>query len=133
MPCMGLLHASAFVLIRLHPFPVVLLALLDQVCTLTGHELKAVAAAQLGAWLRQQQDLEVLPSGLEVVQVRAFILDISTQHKPGALPSGMWELGLTTLPGSVLQLHAFLRGLLAGGVMNTVYALSRSALPLKQN
>lgn len=41
-----------------------------QVCTLSGRELKAVAAEQLRAWLRQQEDLEVPPTGLEIVQVR---------------------------------------------------------------
>jgi len=46
-----------------------LTALPIQVCTLTGRELRSAAAAQLGAWMHQQQDLEVPPAGLEVVQV----------------------------------------------------------------
>lgn len=45
------------------------LALFMQVCTLTARELRSAAAAQLGAWMQQQQDLEVPPAGLEVVQV----------------------------------------------------------------
>jgi hypothetical protein len=40
-----------------------------QVCTLSAGELRLAAAAQLGAWLQQQPDLELAPCGFEVVQV----------------------------------------------------------------
>jgi hypothetical protein len=96
-----------------------LLVLLDQVCTLTGQELKSVAAAQLGAWMRQQQDLEVLPTGLEVVQVRGAcvnqIYGVRTLCTPCMLLGIVRAREPSTAPGPVLQLHAFLQGLLDRG------------------
>lgn len=40
-----------------------------QVCTLSAGELKSAAAAQLGAWVQQQEDLQLPTTGLDVVQV----------------------------------------------------------------
>lgn len=40
-----------------------------QVCTLSARELKSAAVAQLGAFIAQQEDLELPPTGLEVTQV----------------------------------------------------------------
>lgn len=74
---------------RFRPLTYCLLLAWLQVCTLSARELSSAAAAQLGAWMQQQEDLEVPPSGLEVMQVGTACcvphLPACTSRKQGTL------------------------------------------------